>query len=145
MSWDTFHVLSLQRPNNIHFLLDHPSDRWLPLCSCITTCRKAAEGMGRGQDRGKRRLGYQMNLNIEEQTTALGRALALSLLWPVIMLLKSPAVPILVPAFLPSPPLHRHGVFVCLHEELNHKPDCLEKNESKKERHYFPAASGLVS
>lgn len=35
------------------------------LCICITTCKKAAEGMGRGQDRGKRSLGYQMNLNTE--------------------------------------------------------------------------------
>lgn len=46
------------------------------------------------------------------------------------MLLKSHAV--LVPALLPSAALHRHGVF--LSEELNHKPDCLEKNESKKRR-----------
>lgn len=35
------------------------------LCGCITTCRKAAEGMWRAQDRGKRSLGYQMNLHIE--------------------------------------------------------------------------------
>lgn len=61
MSWDILYVLALHCPNNIHFLLDHASDRWLPLCSCITTCRKAAEGMGKGQDRGQRSLGYQMN------------------------------------------------------------------------------------
>lgn len=84
MNCDILHVLSLQCHKNTHFLLDHSSDRWVPLsgslCSYITPCNKAAKEMGRGQDRVARNLDCQTDLNTEYQTTALNRALAPSLL-----------------------------------------------------------------
>ena len=84
MNCDILHVLSLQCHKNTHFLLDHSSDRWVPLsgslCSCISACNKAAEETGRGQDRVARNLDCRTDLNTEYQTTALRRALALPLL-----------------------------------------------------------------
>lgn len=128
MSWDTLRVLSLTI--SIFY--------WLILQTDGFPCA-AAEALAERQQRewgGDRAGGKGAWATKGVQT----------LLWSVITLLQSPALPSLVPALLPSPPLHRHGVFVCLHEELNHQPGRLEKNESKKrERDYFPAVSGLVS
>lgn len=66
-----------------------------------------------------------MNLNIEWESSGSVFAVVSD---------NTAQITILVPALLPPPPLHSHGVFVCLHEELNHKPGWWGKNDSKKSR-----------